>query len=218
MEGYETGKPFYLYTGRGPSNEAMHLGHAVPMIFTAWLQKAFGVPLVIQITDDEKFLFRPQDTLEKIQQYAISNIKDIIAFGFDPAKTFIFVDTQYIGSLYEHVIKIQKCVTFNQLKGIFGFNESSNSGMIAYPAIQAAPAFSGCFKTIFGDHKRQLPCLIPAAVDQDPFFRMTRDVCQKLHWSKPASIYSVFFPALKGLEEKMGGTAETTIMLTDTPQ
>jgi tryptophanyl-tRNA synthetase len=26
--------PFYLYTGRGPSSEAMHLGHLVPFIMT----------------------------------------------------------------------------------------------------------------------------------------------------------------------------------------
>jgi tryptophanyl-tRNA synthetase len=29
---YENKIPFYLYTGRGPSAEAMHLGHAVPMV------------------------------------------------------------------------------------------------------------------------------------------------------------------------------------------
>jgi len=26
----------------------------------------------------------------------LANIKDIIAFGFDPEKTFIFLDTEYI--------------------------------------------------------------------------------------------------------------------------
>ena len=31
---HEKGKPFYLYTGRGPSSEAMHLGHLIPFIFT----------------------------------------------------------------------------------------------------------------------------------------------------------------------------------------
>lgn len=30
----EQGKPFYLYTGRGPSSESMHVGHLVPFIFT----------------------------------------------------------------------------------------------------------------------------------------------------------------------------------------
>jgi tryptophanyl-tRNA synthetase len=51
-------KPFYLYTGRGPSSTAMHLGHLVPFMFTKWLQEAMDVPLVIQLTDDEKFLWK----------------------------------------------------------------------------------------------------------------------------------------------------------------
>lgn len=30
----EKGKPFYLYTGRGPSSDAMHMGHLIPFFFT----------------------------------------------------------------------------------------------------------------------------------------------------------------------------------------
>ena len=33
---HEQKKPFYLYTGRGPSSEAMHLGHLIPFIFTKY--------------------------------------------------------------------------------------------------------------------------------------------------------------------------------------
>ena len=35
---HEQKNPFFLYTGRGPSSEAMHLGHLIPFIFTKWLQ------------------------------------------------------------------------------------------------------------------------------------------------------------------------------------
>lgn len=55
---YERKEPFYLYTGRGPSAAALHIGHLIPFIFTAWLQQAFNIPCVIQLTDDEKYLFR----------------------------------------------------------------------------------------------------------------------------------------------------------------
>lgn len=34
LDAYENKKPFYLYTGRGPSSEAMHVGHLIPFIFT----------------------------------------------------------------------------------------------------------------------------------------------------------------------------------------
>jgi hypothetical protein len=35
---YEAKKPFYLYTGRGPSSDALHMGHLIPFFFTKWLQ------------------------------------------------------------------------------------------------------------------------------------------------------------------------------------
>ncbi len=37
----EKGNKFFLYTGRGPSSEAMHLGHLIPFLFTKWLQEVF---------------------------------------------------------------------------------------------------------------------------------------------------------------------------------
>lgn len=58
LNAYEKLNPFYLYTGRGPSADALHLGHAIPMLFTRYLQRVFDVPLVIQVTDDEKFIHK----------------------------------------------------------------------------------------------------------------------------------------------------------------
>lgn len=46
---------------QGPSSEALHLGHLVPFMFTKYLQDAFNVPLVIQLTDDEKSLWKGID-------------------------------------------------------------------------------------------------------------------------------------------------------------
>lgn len=34
LNAVEKGEKFYLYTGRGPSSEALHLGHLVPFMFT----------------------------------------------------------------------------------------------------------------------------------------------------------------------------------------
>ncbi|XP_039281617.1 tryptophan--tRNA ligase, cytoplasmic [Nilaparvata lugens] len=92
----EEGKSFYLYTGRGPSSEAMHVGHLIPFIFTKWIQDTFDVPLVIQLTDDEKFLWKDLK-LETAKKLAYENAKDIIACGFDVNKTFIFSDFNFIG-------------------------------------------------------------------------------------------------------------------------
>jgi tryptophanyl-tRNA synthetase len=45
---FEQKKPFFLYTGRGPSSGSLHLGHLIPFMFTKYLQDAFDVPLVVQ--------------------------------------------------------------------------------------------------------------------------------------------------------------------------
>ena len=66
---------------------------------------------------------------------------------------------------YKNMVRIQKLVTFNQVKGIFGFGDSDCIGKISFPAIQAAPSFSGSFPHIFGG-KKDVPCLIPCAIDQ----------------------------------------------------
>ena len=73
-----------------------------------WLQDTFDVPLVIQLTDDEKFLWKDL-TLEEARRLAVENAKDIIACGFDKDKTFIFNDTEYIGS----VEKLPHCYYVN---------------------------------------------------------------------------------------------------------
>lgn len=60
-----------------------------------WLQETFDVPLVVQLTDDEKFLWKDL-SIEEANRLAYENAKDIIACGFDVEKTFIFSDLDYI--------------------------------------------------------------------------------------------------------------------------
>ncbi|XP_070835831.1 tryptophan--tRNA ligase, cytoplasmic isoform X1 [Chaetodon trifascialis] len=220
LDAYEKKKSFYLYTGRGPSTQAMHVGHLVPFIFTKWLQDVFDVPLVIQMTDDEKYLWKDL-TLDDCHHFAVENAKDIIACGFDVNKTFVFSDLDYMGAspeFYRNVVKAQKHVTFNQVKGIFGFTDSDCIGKISFPAIQAAPAFSNSFPQIFGTRK-DVHCLVPCAIDQDPYFRMTRDVAPRIGYHKPALLHSTFFPALQGAQTKMSASnPNSSIFLTDTPK
>lgn len=171
-----------------------------------------------QCTDDEKFLWK-NVTLEETHRYTRENVKDIIALGFDVRSTFIFQDTAYMGHLYRNVCRIQKAVTANQAKGIFGFTDSHNIGQFAFAAIQAAPSFPSSFPHIFPPGAdASYRCLIPCAIDQDPYFRMTRDVAPRLGYLKPALIHSKFFPALQGHGTKMSASSElSAIYLTDTP-
>eukprot|EP01060_Flectonema_neradi_P001933 TRINITY_DN11187_c0_g1_i1.p1 TRINITY_DN11187_c0_g1~~TRINITY_DN11187_c0_g1_i1.p1 ORF type:complete len:402 (+),score=47.64 TRINITY_DN11187_c0_g1_i1:79-1284(+) len=218
LDEVEKGRKFYMYTGRGPSNASMHLGHAIPFLLTKQLQDAFNVPLVIQLTDDEKFLFRDLD-LESLQSMTRENIKDIMAFGFDPKKTFIFNNLSYMHRLYQNTLRIQRQLTFNKVSATFGFDGSCNIGRISFPAIQAAPCISSSFPNVL-PVKSKLKCLIPCAIDQDPFFLLTRDVCPKLKSPKPSLLMTKFLPPLSGVGGKMSSSAgeASQILLTDSRQ
>lgn len=103
------------------------------------------------------------------------------------------------------------------MKGIFGFGDSDLIGKIGFPAVQAAPSLSSTFPMIFG--KEKVPVLIPCAIDQDPYFRMSRDVAPRLGFPKPALLHSTFFPALQGAKTKMSASDfNSAIFLTDTPK
>jgi tryptophanyl-tRNA synthetase len=228
----ENGIPIYLYTGRGPSSGSMHLGHLIPFLFTKWLQVAFDCPLVIQMTDDEKFLFKGEynehkgDNLNYFADLTIENARDIIACGFDFNKTFLFSDLDYVGRMYPNIVRIWKAVTTNTVNGIFGFDGSSNIGKVAFPAVQAAPSFASSFPTVLNaTRESDIACLIPCAIDQDPYFRMTRDVAHKLVGKshklggKPALIHAKFFPPLQGAKGKMSSSdRNSAVFLTDTPE
>lgn len=146
LDKYEKGIPFFLYTGRGPSSDSMHVGHTIPFEFTKYvcsarltrfsftkevnryLQDVFDVPLIIMLTDDEKFFHSQKLTLKETRRFAIQNAMDIIAVGFDVKKTFIFADTEFLdgghaAAFNNNVRELGKRTTNNQIKGTFGFND-----------------------------------------------------------------------------------------------
>ena len=175
------------------------------------------MPLVVQLTDDEKFLFKHELKPEQTYEFSRQNAKDIIAVGFKLEKTFIFSNLNYVGGpFYHNVVRIARLITTNQSKGTFGFNDSDSVGKLHFVSIQAAPSFSNSFPQIYGN-KHDVPCLIPCAIDQDPYFRQTRDVAVRLKYPKPSLIHSKFFPSLQGPQTKMSASDEnSSIYMTDT--
>ncbi|KAG7813918.1 hypothetical protein KL921_000192 [Ogataea angusta] len=216
---YEHGEPFFLYTGRGPSSDSMHLGHMIPFTFTKWLQDVFDVPLIIELTDDEKFLFKQKLTIEDVKKFAKENAKDIISVGFKPENTFIFSDLEYMNSaFYETVVRVSRQITTSTAKAVFGFQDSDCIGKLHFASVQIATAFPSSFPDVLGLPPKT-PCLIPCAIDQDPYFRVCRDVADKLKFSKPSLVHSRFFPALQGPTTKMSASDENSaIFMTDTPK
>jgi tryptophanyl-tRNA synthetase len=205
LDDYDKGKGFFLYTGRGPSGP-MHIGHILSFYFTKWLQDKFNVNVYIQMTDDEKFLEEKRSlTYEETQRWARDNILEVIAVGFNPDKTFIFQDTEFVGHAYPLILKIARRINYSTAKSVFGFTGETNIGFSFYPAIQILPSLF--------EKKR---CLIPSAIDQDPYWRIQRDIAEPLGYHKAAAIHSKFLPPLTGIQDKMSSSRpETAIYLND---
>ncbi|KEZ46686.1 Tryptophan--tRNA ligase, cytoplasmic [Scedosporium apiospermum] len=230
LDKYEKGEPFFLYTGRGPSSGSLHLGHTIPLQFTRWLQEVFDVPLVFMLTDDEKALFKDSLTFEETYKYGLENAKDLIALGFDVKKTFIFSDLKYVSNhILMNAWEFSKLVTYNQVRGAFGFNESTNIGKIFFPSVQCVAAFATSYPELWTDEPLQertkeiasIQCLIPMGIDQDPYFRLLRDNASRMKnpSPKPALIHSKFLTALQGPGGKMSSSnPNSAIFMTDTPK
>ena len=207
LENYEKGKEFFLYTGRGPSGHT-HIGHLVPWVFAKWLQDKFNVNMYFQLTDDEKFFAKQDLSLDQTTNFALENALDFIALGFKPEKTKIIVNTKNIKTLYPIAAQVAKKINFSNTKAVFGFTNDTNVGMIFYTSMQSAPCFI---------EDKQV--LIPLGVDQDPHFRITRDIAPKINKIKPSLIHNIMIPSLLGPGGKMSASDEkNTIYTTDSPE
>jgi tryptophanyl-tRNA synthetase len=210
LDEYDKGNKFTLYTGRGPSGP-IHLGHLMPWAFTKYLQDTFKVKLWFQLTDDEKFMFYDRLTLEECKRWGYENALDVIALGFDPKLTNIFLDTEYIKTMYPMAVKAAKKINFSTIKAVFGFDNSNNIGSIFFTSIQTVPCFLESM-----EQGKKVPCLIPCGIDQDPHFRITRDIAEGLGYFKPALIHAKLMPSLQGAEKMSTSTGtDMTIFTTD---
>lgn len=209
---YEKKNHFFLYTGRAPSGN-VHLGHLLPWTFTKWLQDHFKVELWFQFPDEEKMLFKKDLNFSDTEKYLHDNMLDVIALGFDPRKTRFIIDTMHADLMYKPACEVAKKITFSMVKTSFGLTDQANIGSIFYTAMQAVPAFLPSLIK-----KKNIPCLIPHAIDQDPHFRLTRDILPKLGYYKPASIQCMFLPPLLGSDGKMSSSEQFAIYTTDSPK
>jgi tryptophanyl-tRNA synthetase len=212
---YEAGHPFFLYSGRGPSGP-LHTSHLLQFEFCRWLQAKFHAPMYIQITDDEKFWVRAGLTRAETERYGLENLVDILAVGFDVKRTHVFFDTRSIAALYPIAVDVAKRVNYSTVKAVFGFTPSTNIGLLFYTALQSAP----CFYPSWAAGGAPVPCLIPCGIDQDPHFRVTRDVAETLGYPKPALLHSQMMPGLLGerVMSTTGDLADNALFLDDPPK
>jgi len=204
LKEYKNGNKFFIYTGRAPSRSKMHIGHLIPFVLVKWLQDKFKVNVYIQIPDEEKYWAKKTDDYETTRQYAYEDAKTIAAVGLDPDRTFIFINSEYIKHLYKPAIYVAREISLHEAKKVFGFDDSATIGLPFYIALQIVPTF----------FEENYP-LIPCGIDQDPYFRLQRDIAEKFNRKKAVTILSKFVWGLQGPYTKMSASDPKSAIFID---
>lgn len=184
----------------------LHLGHKAVFDTNLYFQKEFGIPVFIPISDDESYVAGKVNNQEEALKYSYELAKELLAYGFDPKKTFFIIDQIYT-SIYNFAIKLSRKINLSEVKATYGYKNEDNIGLHFYPSVQAAhillPQEKLGIKNI----------LVPIGPDEDAHIRICRDVAPLFGLEKPSILHVSFIPGLDG--QKMSKSKNNGIGLND---
>lgn len=210
MKAMKQRKKLAIVSGFNASG-SLHIGHKALFETNLFFQKKYGLDVFIPISDDESYVAGKIDTQKEGFDNAMLIAKQLLAFGFDPKKTFFIID-QVFTDIYNLAIKLSRGTTMSTLKATYGYSMESNPGLYFYPCVQAAHILL----PLEGDFGSHFMTLVPIGPDEDSHIRISRDLASKFGYSKSAILHLCFIPALDG--KKMSkSNPETAIFYTDGP-
>ena len=198
---------YYLYTGRGPSQDTFHIGHLLGLELIKAISSELESKIFFMIADDEKIL-RDSIGEKKMELNVTNTIEQLNKIGFVRSNTTFHINSQEISPKeYQIMLKLMGLVTLEQLSKIFG--KKDNIGEYFYVFYQLVP----CFLSVSSQ------CVIICGIDQDPFFRLGRDLARRLGYKPPIILYTKSVPGLDG-SEKMSTSVPSSnpIFLSDSPE
>ncbi len=206
-------KPWAVVSGLNPSGP-LHFGHKAIFDELLWMQK-HGADVYIPITNDESFVVGKTESLAQSRKIAYEEvIPSIIAMGFNPKKTHIFVDSDY-PDIYNIAMDLANKTTLNKAFKIFGFDQTEkgeNPGTLFYrSAVQIAQILLPQYPE-FGGPK---PTVVPVGIDQHPYISLSRDVAEKKGFIPPAELITKFLPSMRGPKKMSASIKGSSIYLTD---
>ena len=184
----------------------IHLGHKAVFDTNLYFQKEFGIPVFIPISDDESYVAGKVKDQKEALRYSIELAKELIAYGFDPKKTYFIIDQIYT-NIYNLAIKLSKKINLSEIKATYGYKNEENIGLHFYPAIQSA-------HILFPQEKFGIKnVLVPIGPDEDAHIRICRDVAPLMGYEKPSILHLAFMPGVDG--EKMSKSKNNAIFIKD---
>jgi len=184
----------------------IHLGHKAIFDTNLYFQKEFGIPVFIPISDDESYVAGKVKNQEEALKYSLELSKELIAYGFDPGKTYFIIDQIYT-NIYNLAIKLSRKINLSEIKATYGYKNEDNIGLHFYPAVQSA-------HILFPQDKLGIRhVLVPIGPDEDAHIRICRDVAPSMEYEKPSILHFSFMPGIDG--EKMSKSRNNAIFLKD---
>lgn len=207
-------KEFAVVSGLNPS-APLHLGHKALFDLLKYLEK-LGGNVYIPITNDESVMDGKMPDLSASRKMAYEEvIPSIAAFGFDPRRTKIFVDSDY-PDIYNFAMHLSKYVSLGEIKNAFGEDSLTHPGQVFYRGVVQMAQILLSQLPEFGGPK---PTLIPVGIDQHPYLLLARDVAKRIGMVPPSELVLRFQPSLRDPEAKMSGSKpETAIYLNDSTE
>lgn len=184
----------------------IHLGHKPVFDTNLYFQRKFGIPVFIPISDDESYVAGKVKNQEEALKNSLQLAKELIAYGFNPKKTFFIIDQIYT-NIYNFAVKLSRKINLSEIKATYGYKNEENVGLHFYPAVQSA-------HILFPQEKFGIKhVLVPIGPDEDAHIRICRDVAPLMGYEKPAILHITFIPGIDG--KKMSKSKGNSIFLKD---
>jgi len=182
---------FAVMSGIKPTGE-FHLGTLQTAREVIYFQqqgaKAFYCIADVEAYEDNRIPF------ERSQKYAVGNVADLLALGFDSKKGYIYQQSKE-KRVKDLAIMFGRGATLATMKAIYG---ERHMGLYMSALIQAGDILLPQLKD-FGGSK---PTVVPVGIDQDPHLRLTRDLAfkfrRKYNFIPPSSTYHKLIKSLDG--------------------
>jgi len=182
----------------------IHLGHKPVFDTNLYFQKKYNIPVFIPISDDESYVTGKVKNQEEALKNSLELAKELLAYGFDPKKTFFIIDQIYT-NIYNFAIKLSKKINLSEIKAVYGYKNEDNIGLHFYPAVQSA-------HILFPQEEFKIKhVLVPIGPDEDAHIRICRDIASRMSYEKPSILHLSFLPGIDG--KKMSKSKNNAIFL-----
>jgi tryptophanyl-tRNA synthetase len=211
LEAMKKHKDFAVMSGIKPTGE-FHLGTLMTAREVIYFQnqgaKAFYCIADVEAYEDNKIPF------ERSQKYAVGNVADLLALGFNPKKGYIYQQSKE-RRVQDLAIIFGRGATLATMKAIYG---ERHIGLYLSALIQAGDILMPQLKDFDGPK----PTVVPVGVDQDPHLRLTRDLAakfrRKYNFIPPSSTVHKIMKGLDGSPKMSKRNTTSYFTLHDKPE